>query len=105
MTIYSAQGMTLDAVYIYLSSNMQAGEAYTAFSRVKTRDTLGLSYFSDSAVKCNPHAIAYELRNTKKQQLYSMATSATFSSSSAVKVVSTMRMKSRNVDDDDDEDC
>ena len=66
MTIHKSQGMSIDLAEINLGSTLfSPGQAYVALSRLRTFNGLGITEFSEAAVravKVNPHVLEWYKR-------------------------------------------
>jgi ATP-dependent DNA helicase PIF1 len=60
LTIHRCQGMTLDAVIIDLGPSIfEAGQGYTALSRVRNSDSLTLVAVDAASFRCHPDVLAF----------------------------------------------
>jgi ATP-dependent DNA helicase PIF1 len=59
ITIHRAQGMTLDSVIVDLSKVFESGQAYTAISRVRDRNSITVTGVDKSSFKLHPQVLAF----------------------------------------------
>lgn len=59
ITSHKAQGLSLDRIQCFLNGSFEAGQAYTAVSRVKTLEGLFLRNSTRRAFRAHPKAVAF----------------------------------------------
>lgn len=59
-TIHKSQGLTLDSEQIDAQNCFEAGQLYTALSRVRKLEHLRLLWFSETSLKVNERAVTFE---------------------------------------------
>jgi ATP-dependent exoDNAse (exonuclease V) alpha subunit len=59
ITIHRAQGMTLDSVIVDLSKVFESGQAYTAISRVRDRNSITVTGVKKASFKLHPQVLAF----------------------------------------------
>ena len=72
-TIHKVQGLTMDQIVVNMKgSAFTAGQAYVAFSRVKTLDGLFIKNFNPASIKVNSSVVSEMERLTSEKLLPSL---------------------------------